>query len=153
MKQCRTCSADLPLGEFYRHDRMADGHLNVCKACVRDRVKRYSKTERGREVERKRNAKPERQRSNRERADKWRRNNQDAFRAQTSVNNAVRDGRLVKAVACEECGATDRSIHAHHRDYAVALEVVWLCVVCHKAEHIGRPQLSIFGWVGTQTCG
>ncbi|MGE4337465.1 MAG: hypothetical protein AB7E55_16000 [Pigmentiphaga sp.] len=33
MKPCKHCSRVLPLDAFYKHKRMADGHINVCKAC------------------------------------------------------------------------------------------------------------------------
>ena len=34
MKQCFKCSELLPLAEFYKHPRMADGRSGKCKACV-----------------------------------------------------------------------------------------------------------------------
>lgn len=55
MKSCKKCGLCKPLGEFYIHRQMADGHLNNCKACVKasvkensDRVgKSYDRTEKG----------------------------------------------------------------------------------------------------------
>lgn len=35
-KVCRGCGASNPLPEFARNPKMADGHLNYCKPCVRE---------------------------------------------------------------------------------------------------------------------
>lgn len=146
MKTCKKCRASLPESEYYCYGGNA---YSTCKACVRERVRLYGKTERGRAVERKRNKKPARKAKIRERVIAWRDANQDGYRAHSAVSNAVRSGRLVKPSCCDECGATDRAIHAHHHDYSAPLDVTWLCVVCHKAAHIGRPQLSLFGLTET----
>ena len=39
-KVCFKCGRNLPLEEFYKHPRMADGHLNKCKDCTRKDVRR-----------------------------------------------------------------------------------------------------------------
>ncbi len=43
-KDCIRCGDSKDLKQFYKHSKMADGHLNVCKECVKARVKKREKT-------------------------------------------------------------------------------------------------------------
>ena len=151
-KTCRRCGERLKLSAFYAHPQMADGLLNVCKECVKSRVRSYrSKNidkvraydrERGQSPERKEQnriqyaarmkSEPER-RKNSDRARLWREKNRVKRACHVIVGNAVRDGRLVKE-PCQRCGITE-SIQAHHEDYGDPLAVTWLCKPCHGARH------------------
>lgn len=129
MKTCFKCQRELPLSEFYRHKRMADGHLNKCKDCTRKDVTdhRLKNIERIREYDRKRGNRqpPEYLREMREKYPRQ-------YKAQTMSHNAIRDGKIKKE-ACEVCGKDQA--HAHHDDYAYPLSVRWLCPAHHKQWH------------------
>ncbi len=89
---------------------------------VKQRHKRYSRTEEGKA-------------SLNKARDKWLRNNAEKRACHTILNNAVRDGRLSKPDTCQCCGATDCRIDGHHDDYAKPLQVKWVCRSCHVEIH------------------
>ena len=42
-KKCFRCGRTLPMDDFYKHQRMGDGHLNKCKECTKaDSRERYA---------------------------------------------------------------------------------------------------------------
>jgi hypothetical protein len=55
--------------------------------------------------------------------------------ASTIVGNAVRDGKISKPEACEDCSSKPNRLHGHHDDYAYPLVVRWLCPGCHNKWH------------------
>jgi hypothetical protein len=130
MKVCFKCGAAKPLSEYYRHKGMKDGHLNKCKKCARtDVIVHRSENESVREYDRKRG-----KRQTSEDSRQYRLANPKKYKAQTWVNNAVRDGRLVKADSCEVCNGTFQ-IEGHHDDYDQPQVVRWLCSRCHSLWH------------------
>jgi len=149
-KICRRCDTEKPISEFYAHERMLDGHLNICKTCVKFRVKKHrSENDSVREYDKWRYWNdPNRMEYSKKQRKKWyEQNKEKAFetakkyieknpekrKAHIMVNNAVRDGRLVRQ-GCEVCGEKS---HAHHDDYSKPLEVRWLCATHHMRLHCG----------------
>ena len=130
MKECFKCHRVLPLDEFYKHKRMADGHLNKCKDCAKSDASKH------REKNLDKIREYDRGRGNRQSIDdlrKYRADYPNKYRAHTKVNNEKRKGNLVEK-PCEICGSTDR-IHAHHDDYLEPLNIRWLCAVHHHQWH------------------
>ena len=62
----------------------------------------------------------------------WRSNHPEKFKAHIAVQSACRSGKLKKQ-NCLICGIGNT--HAHHDNYAVPLNVVWLCHVHHMERH------------------
>lgn len=153
-KTCRECGEEKPLSSFYAHNQMADGYLNKCKRCVLDRVSKHRVSnidrirkhdrERGRtdhhrnmvatSAEKAKLRDPVAYATRRSAASRiWALRNPEKKHATTVVNNALRDGRLIRG-KCESCGTGDR-VEGHHDDYSKPLQVRWLCAPCHGSHH------------------
>lgn len=136
MKRCKSCLEVKPFSEFYAMKGNLDGLMGKCKACWRAQVRLRRRTNPAVQAyDRERAKLPHRRAHNRAEVIKWRREHPEAYRAQTALNNAIRDGRLTKGDICEAdgCGRTD--VHAHHDDYTKPLEVRWLCPLHHHRHH------------------
>lgn len=103
---------------------MADGLLGKCKECTKADVKDYWRA----------NAFVLRQ------TDAMRRKVKKA--ANTTLGNAVRDGRLLKPSACHYC-YTVCELVAHHWDYYRPLDVTWLCLRCHRIADMARRDAEV----------
>lgn len=137
MPNCKRCLQAKPVGEFYVHKAMASGHLSFCKDCTKGRVRehREANIDRIQAYDRERLKDPERLARCGASASAWRTSHPDKSKAQYAVNNAVRDGRLIKPPCCEDCGKSECRIEGHHEDYDQPLAVRWLCKPCHGAAH------------------
>ncbi len=143
------CGLEKPIGEFYRHKGMADGHLNKCKDCARCDVKtnRVENIDRVREYDRSRANLPHRvecrknylktdsgKKSSAKAKARWIDNNPEKRKAHLRLEAAKKSGKVVVPVTCERCGL-QLAIEAHHDDYSKPLDVNWLCDGCHKKVH------------------
>lgn len=146
-KICIRCQINKPLNEFYSHKEMKDGHLNVCKDCVKNRVHKYrlNNIEKIREYDRNRPNRQERLLKNKEYRNlhktdynkcknKWAKNNRIKTNAHTKLRRAILRGDIIKPKTCAICGS-DTILQAHHYDYNKPLDVIFLCDKCHKNEH------------------
>ena len=137
MKTCRKCLATKSIEAFYVHRMMADGHLNFCKECVKERMREQAKRPEAIERERNRGRK-----FNQERMKKY--VNPVVRRAQARVRTAICGGRLVRPDTCESCGAVGGPIEAAHRDYSEPLDVRWLCRGCHRRWDFAEPKTAVY---------
>lgn len=63
---------------------------------------------------------------------KWRAKNPEKYKAHMKVFNAIQKGVLMRE-PCSVCG--EGKAHAHHEDYTKPLDVIWLCLECHRRTH------------------
>lgn len=56
--------------------------------------------------------------------------NRPKYLARTQLRRAVKDGLITKTLLCIKCQKTPPT-SAHHEDYELPLEVLWLCEPCH----------------------
>lgn len=134
-KKCFKCQATKPLMDFYKHPKMADGHLNKCKDCAKADVSvhRQNNLEKIREYDRQRGKLPERIKQNIAFTKVWRNEDRRRSVAHNAVARALKAGNLIPQ-PCERCSS--EVTVAHHEDYDKPLDVVWLCQSCHKKRHI-----------------
>lgn len=133
-KECFKCKTVKPLSEFYTHPRMADGHLNKCKACTKNDANKHrsENLERVRAYDRERGKNKERIKLSVQVTALWRQEDKRRSKAHSTVARAIKSGKLHRS-PCERCG--DEKSVAHHEDYDKPLQVVWLCTPCHKQRH------------------
>lgn len=137
-KTCKWCGQLKPLSEFYRDGGMKDGHVNKCKACYCGGVKAHRRSNpHVQEADRNRYYKTKHLTAETRAAyhRKFELEHPIRYRANTAVNNAIKDGKLCKPANCSNCGRGDCVIHGHHDDYAKPLDVRWLCAQCHQQWH------------------
>ena len=133
MKICKKCKKYKELNNFYIHNQMKDGRLNICKECVKARIHNYWKDGRGKMVDSKRNQDPSRK--------EWQRlysyNQREKHAAKRKVQSVwwtwFKKNKGVKS-NCEVCGSGQK-IEAHHSDYNKPYDVMWLCCKHHKGWH------------------
>lgn len=148
-KLCNTCKKQKPRCEFYAHKKTSDGLLGRCKDCHKEAIRRVRQEniERYREFDKKRSNNPDRvaaraayQKSDAGKASHakasrkyWDKNPEKRI-AHIAVGSAIASGRLIRPNECSCCGKIG-AVEAHHDDYALKLDVRWLCTTCHAEFH------------------
>ncbi len=137
-KDCKNKRArDLHEFRKEKHSKRMKKHYSENKEYYQQKNAKYSRTERGREVQRKGRKKylsTEKGRESHKRSIKQYYNkNRHKFLARWAVKSAVASGKLIRGL-CEICGVIE-NINAHHEDYSKKLDVIWLCVKHHKEKH------------------
>ena len=118
MKTCSKCGLVKDESEFNKDRSRKDRLQCWCKECQRPIIQKWGHEH------------PEK---NREKVSKYKEKNPDKVLAHNTVNNAIRDGKLIRG-PCEIKGCEEPS-EAHHKDYNKPLEVNWLCKEHHIELH------------------
>lgn len=113
-RTCSVCRQDLPKEQFARCRK--HGRQRRCRTCHAASMRAHRAQRPGAETERYRDDAEYRKK----------------VKARSRVGMRERRGSLPKE-SCEICG--DPAAQKHHDDYDRPLDVRWLCVKCHGAEH------------------
>jgi hypothetical protein len=121
-KTCNRCGESKPLDRFVKNKNSTGGYEHRCKDC-RAKEDKARRSEWLREYER-------------EYRKEYRKNKgvKEKDSARNKVTMAIRKGRVVRPDTCSLCGKTCKP-QAHHHDYNKPFDVIWLCRLCHEAEH------------------
>jgi hypothetical protein len=170
-KTCTRCGASKPLSEFYKWKHSKDGLTAGCKECIRAarreyvaehheevkadlRARHYANREKAaarlneywaENAERLRAQKREHYAANREQiaaaGTAYRAANAEKMEARKLLTLAIQRGDLTRE-PCLFCD--DPRSEAHHHDYALPLDVTWLCKRHHGLAHrvAGQPKAA-----------
>lgn len=140
-KTCKVCKTQKPSNHFYINRRKGRNpfYRSMCKDCMVNKNKSYRKTEKGRLIIERSNRKyiltQNGKITQRRRTVSYRLNHPERYRAHSAINNAVRDGKIIRPTKCESCGNSGKIQSHHHLGYKKEhhYHVQWLCIPCHKA--------------------
>lgn len=138
-KACTKCEVEKPASEFGKAHRNHDGLRYRCKACCRDdsTAWRRSNPVKCAAAKAKWKKTPEGRASTRRDAKRYPKRQQ----ARGLLRRAIRSGKVVR-LPCRDCG--NPKAEAHHPNYDKPLDVIFLCVPHHGAEHkrMARDKLT-----------
>jgi hypothetical protein len=144
-KKCFKCKEEKLLSGFYAHPSMSDGHVNKCIKCTKKDVMlhRSKNLEKVRAYDRERGKLPHRKKGCSDRNTRTRKQDPVPSRARLRASRAVRSGKIKRPELCSVCQAKGR-LEGHHDDYLKPLQVIWLCVICHRQLHLGKSERADF---------
>lgn len=123
-RTCIICQKLKPIIEFRNLSIEKDWHSTICRRCEgkrwNDFVALNPESKRKRYLSRK----------------TWDRNNRDKTRVHLRLHRLLKKGLIKKPNECSCCGEKAR-IEAHHNNYEITDDVVWLCSSCHRLTHTG----------------
>ena len=119
--RCKGRDELMPKPYAYSYSSKGTVGYRYCRPCTASRLRAYRKTDTG--AERAYEA------TKRQYA-----HSPLKARARSRLNYHLRKGNINKPNACSDCNQTKR-LDAHHEDYSLPLDVIWLCRQCHANLH------------------
>ena len=170
MKTCNKCAAQKQDSDFYHNRRICkkcickqqiewqktpEGRASHKRATARyrasesgqDKIREYRESPAGKESQRvgKKNFLSRNPNAWRIYQERYYNKYPEKKAAKDALRMAVRYKKIDKPDYCSKCGEKS-IIHGHHENYSKPLDVIWLCHLCHVAEHKESGyQDSVFG--------
>lgn len=139
--KCQLCGEESP-------GRFPLGKKSICKTCdskrrVRERKLSVAQQERQTKYYRQWYAERGRNRSPtyKDIIVLWQNSHQDSRKVAEIVGKAIQDGMLERPLICSMCSRETR-VQAHHNDYALPFNIMWVCASCHKNIHLRKKDLT-----------
>ena len=132
-KFCNKCKKEKLRSEFNKCSSITDGLQHQCKECRAEIQREYRKTQKGKDRDSRYNS----SKKHKDACYRYWAKRPLAQKANYSITNAVRDGRIIKPDNCESCGKKCNP-EGHHDDYSEPMNVRWLCTKCHKQWHMNN---------------
>ena len=169
-KICKQCKIEKSLDDFYKHKKMSDGHLNVCKSCKLDYqksrpkrdpqyIKDYYQINRERLLNQNREYRAANKEKCNSKSREWKRNNKERVRFHNRKRREMKRGMSDYMFAlehqetvyirfghrCFNCGCTENLAFDHHipasKGGPLSLDnVVLLCGSCNSEKHDKDPE-------------
>jgi len=131
-KECIKCNSIKNIKEFYKGKSYSDGYRSKCKNCILQECKEYRMENKDKIKKYERS--PNRALKRRERFKEECLKFPEKIIARRILRKAINKKQILKPSNCSICGS-NMNIEGHHNDYSEPLNVIWLCVSCHKEIH------------------
>jgi len=141
LKTCSKCGVEKEGSDFGKEKRTKCGTQSRCKSCILEYSNQRRRDRKLEDPDYCLKVNESRLRWKRKNSSKstlynrgYRQRNPDKYSAHREVKAAVEKGLLVPLTCCQSCDSFGKT-EGHHEDYSRPLDVVWLCVKCHKDLH------------------
>ena len=131
MKQCLECKVKKESSKFSKCSHRKDGLQDQCKECRQEYQRKYRQTKKGKEIFQKYGKSTKGREALKRHEQKQHQPYPEKPKAHSTLNNAIRNGKITRPSICESC-FEEGLIDGHHEDYSKHLDVEWLCKKCHK---------------------